>query len=187
MDRPRLTALAIPGAIHLVRGGLVCQDAIRTWQGMEGQVIAIADGHGHQRYTHSDVGARLACEVGIDAGRMALARLRGVKGPSETVLAMLEPEYCRFVAYEWNRRVKHHIAMRHRLEQGSPWPGAMDGDREIGVRADGSTLLSLVLSEHWALWFQLGTALASTSRTPARAGSSRSRRRGTARPPTAWR
>jgi len=156
MDRPRLTALAIPGAIHLVRGGQVCQDSIRTWEGVGGYVVAVADGHGHQRYTHSDVGSKLACEVAIDAGRLVLAQLQAAKGDPDEVAAQVEPEFKRFIAYQWNRRVKHHIAMRQRLDEGGPWPATLDGDWDEGVRAYGSTLLVLVVSDRWVLWFQLG-------------------------------
>ena len=55
------------GASHL-RRGVVCQDAsghrsLLDRSGQPVQVMAVADGHGGQRYTRSDVGSRLACEV----------------------------------------------------------------------------------------------------------------------------
>lgn len=155
MDRPRLTALAVPGAIHLVRGGVVCQDAIRTWEGDAGSVVAVADGHGHARYTHSDEGARIAVTVAVEAGKRALDALGDGAVGAEELLARVAPEFRRFVAYEWNRRVKHHIAMRGRLD-GQAWPAMLNGDWETAVRAYGTTLLVLVTSPDWALWFQLG-------------------------------
>ena len=57
------------GASHL-RRGVVCQDAsgsqvLTDRSGQPIQVLVVADGHGGQRYTHSEVGSRLACELAL--------------------------------------------------------------------------------------------------------------------------
>lgn len=57
------------GASHL-RRGVVCQDAsgsqvLADRSGQPIQVLVVADGHGGQRYTHSEVGSRLACELAL--------------------------------------------------------------------------------------------------------------------------
>ena len=57
------------GASHL-RRGVVCQDASGRQElidrsGQPIQVLVVADGHGGQRYTHSEVGSRLACELAL--------------------------------------------------------------------------------------------------------------------------
>jgi len=57
------------GASHL-RRGVICQDAsgsqvLTDRNGQPIQVLVVADGHGGQRYTHSEVGSRLACELAL--------------------------------------------------------------------------------------------------------------------------
>ena len=57
------------GASH-IRRGVVCQDAsgrqvLTDRSGQPVQVLVVADGHGGQRYTHSEVGSRLACELAL--------------------------------------------------------------------------------------------------------------------------
>ena len=58
------------GASHL-RRGLACQDAsgrksLTDRSGQPIHLMVVADGHGGERYIHSDVGSRLACELAID-------------------------------------------------------------------------------------------------------------------------
>ncbi|MCP4805884.1 MAG: protein phosphatase 2C domain-containing protein [Proteobacteria bacterium] len=143
--------------MHLVHGGQPCQDIVRTWEGDTGHVLSIADGHGHPRYTHSDIGARIACEVTIELGRrlLDLFRMSGDRDPKE-LLAELAGDYKRDLAFEWNRRVKHDIAMRKRLAEGTIWREDIDGNWELGVRAYGTTCLSMVIGDDFAFWFQLG-------------------------------
>ena len=57
------------GASHL-RRGVVCQDAsgrqeLTDRSGQPIQILVVADGHGGQRYTHSEVGSHLACELAL--------------------------------------------------------------------------------------------------------------------------
>ena len=57
------------GASHL-RRGVGCQDASRSKKLLDRsdqpvQIMVVADGHGGQRYTHSEVGSRLACELAL--------------------------------------------------------------------------------------------------------------------------
>ena len=64
------------GAAHR-RKGVVCQDAslarqLRAPGGQTLQLLAVADGHGGERYRHSDAGSRLACEQAMEAVQAAL-------------------------------------------------------------------------------------------------------------------
>lgn len=64
------------GAAHR-RKGVVCQDAslarqLRAPGGQTLQLLAVADGHGGERYRHSDRGSRLACEQALEAVQAAL-------------------------------------------------------------------------------------------------------------------
>jgi len=64
------------GAAHQ-RRGVVCQDAslvrqLRAPAGQTLQLLAVADGHGGERYRYSDRGSRLACEQAAKAAQAAL-------------------------------------------------------------------------------------------------------------------
>jgi serine/threonine protein phosphatase PrpC len=64
------------GAAHQ-RKGVVCQDAslvrqLRAPAGQPLQLLAVADGHGGERYRYSDTGSRLACEQAAEAVQAAL-------------------------------------------------------------------------------------------------------------------
>ncbi len=64
------------GAAHR-RKGVVCQDAslvrvLRAAGGQSLQLLAVADGHGGERYRYSDAGSRLACEQAVEAVQAAL-------------------------------------------------------------------------------------------------------------------
>lgn len=57
------------GASHARRGS-ACQDAsgrhsLKDCDGQLVHLMVVADGHGGKRYTHSDVGSRLACELSL--------------------------------------------------------------------------------------------------------------------------
>lgn len=143
--------------MHLVRGGQPCQDVVRTWEGDTGHVLAVADGHGHPRYTHSDIGARIACEVAVELGRRLLDLFRmSADRPADELLGEVAADFKRDLAFEWNRRVKHDIAMRRRLSEGTVWREDIDGSWDLKVRAYGTTCLALVISDAFSFWFQLG-------------------------------
>ncbi len=64
------------GAAHR-RKGVVCQDTslvrrLRAPAGQTLQLLAVADGHGGERYRYSDTGSRLACELAAAAVQAAL-------------------------------------------------------------------------------------------------------------------
>ncbi|MFM7674647.1 MAG: protein phosphatase 2C domain-containing protein, partial [Synechococcus sp.] len=103
------------------RRGTPCQDAsigvtLRAADGVPVTLMAVADGHGGQRYWLSDVGSRLACQVAIDlAGRdLARRRLAAALEPAEMAqlkqwLAIELPErivqgWQAAVAADWEQR-----------------------------------------------------------------------------------
>ncbi len=157
MNRPdtaEVAAACVPGRRHVL-SARPCEDAVAAVRDVEGVVLAVADGHGHARYTHAAEGARLACEAAVDVLRRILTEL-----PHEVdSLGVLHDELSRSLprqlVFEWNRRVKHHIAMRQRLARGS-WPDDVGGTWTQGVRAYGTTLLAAAFSDRIAIWLQIG-------------------------------
>ena len=57
----------VTGARHSATGK-PCQDASLTWhdEANDITIAVVSDGHGGERYVHSDRGARFACEVALD-------------------------------------------------------------------------------------------------------------------------
>ncbi|MCP9800720.1 protein phosphatase 2C domain-containing protein [Synechococcus sp. RedBA-s] len=83
---PPLQARRI-GAAHQ-RQGRSCQDAVavaqcRSHDGQTAQVMAVADGHGGERYPLSDVGSALACEQALLAVKehLSATALGGAQAP----------------------------------------------------------------------------------------------------------
>lgn len=157
MSRPttaEVAAACVPGRRHVL-GARPCEDAVAAVRDVEGVVLAVADGHGHSRYTHAAEGARIACESAIDVLRRVLTELP----PEVEQLGVLHDELSRSLprqlVFEWNRRVKHHIAMRQRLARGTG-PEDVGGTWSQGVRAYGTTLLAAAFNDRIAIWLQIG-------------------------------
>ena len=83
---------------------------------------------------HSDEGARIAVAVAVDALAGAAARLGA--NERDVVASDILTKLRRRVAFEWNRRVKHHarmIAARDGL--ALLWPEEVTGDWDERVKA----------------------------------------------------
>lgn len=137
------------------RRGTPCQDAsigvtLRAADGVPVTLMAVADGHGGQRYWLSDVGSRLACQVAIDlAGRdLARRRLAAALEPAEMAqlkqwLAIELPER---IVQGWQAAVAADWEQRQRSGQGS--------DEPFSPTTYGSTLGLVVMTPRW--WAHTG-------------------------------
>ena len=65
VNRPSIIKASIRGASHH-RNGLPNQDDISVFQSNELSIIAVADGHGSAKYTHSHLGSKFATVVAIN-------------------------------------------------------------------------------------------------------------------------
>jgi hypothetical protein len=136
-------------------------------------ILAIADGHGDAEYPYSDEGARIAVGVAIDAIDKFLDHL--ADAPRHREDAALDHEIAaplkRRIAFEWNRRVKHHARMVAARDGGAPlWPDGVTGDWDAKSKPYGCTLVAAAFSESLGIWLRLGDgeALAVTARGDAR-------------------
>ncbi|MFM2157589.1 MAG: hypothetical protein RLZZ124_63 [Cyanobacteriota bacterium] len=137
------------------RRGTPCQDAsigvtVRAADGIPATLMAVADGHGGQRYWLSDVGSRLACRVAIDLARRDLTRRR--LGPA------LDPGGLE----QWKQWLA--VDLPERIVQG--WRSAVAADWEERQRSGqgreesfshatyGSTLGLVVMTPRW--WAHTG-------------------------------
>jgi hypothetical protein len=140
--RPRWTVVSGTriGSVH-VRDGRPIQDAVRTWAGDGGAVVAVADGHGHHDHFRSDVGARIAVDVAVDALVAALPSLAD-PGSAQRVLTEIAAQ----VVEAWTMQVRQHSA-DHPFEVGAP---------RDPLRPYGTTLLATAVAGDTLATFQIG-------------------------------
>ncbi len=148
--RPPLQARRI-GAAHQ-RKGRSCQDAVgvvrcRSLDGQPVAVMAVADGHGGERYPLSDVGSALACEQALLAveEHLSLWALQGAQAPGLDALAhWLGTELPQRIHSRWLTLVRQH------WQQQSMAPEA-----EVS-RLYGTTLGLVVMAPRWWGYTGLG-------------------------------
>ena len=149
----RVAAAAVPGCQHVLAGGVRCQDAVATKKTSDRVILALSDGHGDEEYPNSDEGARIAVAVAIDV----LDKMIDAAPPSSLQGEDAAAPIKRRIAFEWNRRVKHHARMLSLRDGAEPvFAEGVTGDWDAAVKTYGCTLLAVALWEDRALWFRLG-------------------------------
>jgi serine/threonine protein phosphatase PrpC len=153
--RARVAAASVPGCQHVLAPS-PCQDACAARQSDDFVVLAVADGHGDEAYPRSDEGARTAVAVAVDA-LSAIAKRVVQQPPKPEELASLSRVLRRNVAFDWNRRIKHHARMVAERDGVSMlWPNGITGDWDELVKPYGCTLLAVAITDSMTIWFQLG-------------------------------
>lgn len=149
-----LTA-SVRGASH-VRARRPNQDAVGCWAGGDGTVVlALADGHGGEAYTRSDLGAEFAVEAAIEACRDLAGRLAPMAIRDGMARGRLGQELAREIVRRWQRRVEEDRAGEDGNEDGMTTrrrpapPGS--------TRAYGTTLVAaLAVKAEFVLLLQCG-------------------------------
>lgn len=115
--------------------GKVCQDSSLTWQDPDtGLTVAIvSDGHGGEKYIHSNLGSWLACEVTLQTVREFACYIQQEQQLTPSVLQNL------FTAIytRWSTSI-------------------LDEDPEAPLYHYGCTLMAYVQTTNWWLAFQIG-------------------------------
>lgn len=159
---------SVRGAAH-ERSGAPNQDAIQLTP--EGRcepplVLCVSDGHGGAKYCRSDVGSRLAVDVGVEALREFLAGHEGVANLS-IVKRSAEEKLTQTIARRWREAVAAHVAehpltadeeslLAGRAAGKAVPPAESGGARARGHIAYGATLLAAVVAPQFVLYLQLG-------------------------------
>jgi serine/threonine protein phosphatase PrpC len=159
----KVFAASVRGATH-VRKQLPNQDAFLFDGGNDSSpllVVAVSDGHGSERCVRSDVGARLAVETALTECRSCLDGLIGAS-PTE-IKDTVERRFLGHLVRIWRKRIAEHLSENpfndgelSRIAASSLPPNDCGLSREQIVHAYGATLLVLMLTEHFALYLQLG-------------------------------
>ena len=155
----RVAAASVPGCQHVLGGGVPCQDAVATRCAPDRVILSLSDGHGSPEYTHSDEGARIAVAVAVqvlDAAVDLLASQPG-RADAESLENEIGAPIRRRIAFEWNRRVKHHARMLALRDQNAVlFPDGVTGGWDETVKPYGCTLLAAAFTSDVALWLRIG-------------------------------
>ncbi|MBN2002412.1 MAG: protein phosphatase 2C domain-containing protein [Anaerolineae bacterium] len=159
----RILGESVRGASH-VRSGLPNQDAIQwtpTSQLGPPLILSVSDGHGSPKSFRSDVGSRFAVDI---ATRLIQELLAGQPDPSNisAVKRMAEERLSQEMVRRWQRSVDEHLKANpfteeelERLEtkQGADARRSVEKSRRL---AYGATILSVLVTQDFILYFQLG-------------------------------
>jgi hypothetical protein len=159
----RVIGHSVRGASH-VRAGLPNQDAIR-WLPESGTglplVLAVSDGHGSARCFRSDVGARLAVETATQVTQEFLDSLPDSLNLS-AIKRWAEENLPRAIVHRWKDRVADDI-FAHPLPKANL--DRLEANEDVTKRrqvvldpllAYGATLLTVLVTESFILYLQLG-------------------------------
>ncbi|MBX2996879.1 MAG: protein phosphatase 2C domain-containing protein [Caldilineaceae bacterium] len=155
---------SVRGASH-IRAERPNQDALRWWPRRgDGStlILAVADGHGGDRYTRSHIGAGIAVRTAVQVLSRDLLNLYA-EDPAEPDLsqikAMCEEWLPKVLVRRWQERVQRHL---HRYplrpNEQAHWIAAATSlsKPDHGLRAYGATLIALLLTPRFHLYLQLG-------------------------------
>jgi hypothetical protein len=139
------------GAAHQ-RKGVVCQDAslvrqLRAPAGQTLQLLAVADGHGGERYRYSDRGSRLACELAAQVMDAALQSAPLDDLPTwERLLAEGLPDT---IQRRWLQAIQRHWQQEIGDRHGNGARGGAGDGEPFCSSLYGSTLGLLLLAPTW--------------------------------------
>ncbi|MEB3263708.1 MAG: protein phosphatase 2C domain-containing protein [Synechococcus sp.] len=144
------TACSRAGAAHLRRGqgsqDWAATRQLRSRDGLEVQILAVADGHGGRRYERSATGSRLACETALAAAATALAE-KPLGKASESLEA-----WRRWLAVELPQQVQTDWLTAIQRDWEQLRPAAAEGEPEAPAFSPlpyGTTLALVVLTPRW--------------------------------------
>lgn len=154
-------AITVQGASH-IRKKKTCQDYSASCCNERFAIIAVADGHGDDRYFRSALGSQFAVEAAIESIREFIdceESDRFSSKPEKTqneVLKQLEKS----IIAGWNKKVKEHISTNPFLEE-EPIP--LSENRRENYRNGrftetiyGTTLLVAVVTDRYSFGMQIG-------------------------------
>jgi serine/threonine protein phosphatase PrpC len=153
----------VRGASHK-RKGMPNQDAcgfsLESFSETVGVIVAIADGHGGEKYVRSDRGAKFAIKAAIEQGRRFISQdLYGESRGIERNIHALAQEYLtKHVVKQWASEVRHDYDQNPLTEEETQHLKIENkNDLLKNPRlAYGTTLLMTILTSDFILHLQLG-------------------------------
>lgn len=145
------------GATHLEKG-VPCQDACMVsqhyYRGVPYSIMVVADGHGSEKYSRSDVGAHFAAKAAGDAATELVVTLASMREEyPDDWLKMLSHEVThrlgRVVVQRWRARVEEHA-------DSHPQAGVEPGSDAWLGRYGSTVALAILYDEQWLITASLG-------------------------------
>lgn len=164
----RVFGSSIQGASH-VRSGLPNQDAI-LWKTGDNAglplVIAIADGHGSDRYFRSDRGAKLAVQVAVEV-MLNFAKEIPDSMTNYMLIKNLAKHLPEEIVRKWKQAVEHHLSevpfftkqefeCFRKPEHEKEYRAVLQAIASDQTLPYGATLLTALVTSTFILYFQLG-------------------------------
>lgn len=159
----RCDGRSIQGASHQ-RTGLVNQDAIHCEtleiEQQQALLMVISDGHGGQSYFRSHIGADYAVKVAA-----TLVKQIVLGQDSFRSLQQIQHQLPQQIVEQWRSSVIHHVAAHpitemewEKLQIQGLWQGDVSRSQieQDPAIAYGATLLMVVITDQFALYFQIG-------------------------------
>lgn len=152
-------ARTVIGASHH-QNGKPCQDSSLGIKGRGFAFIAIADGHGGERYFRSDMGSRLAVAAARECmtDRAVTGMLKKALPAKERLCVILQLK--KSIVGRWNRSVAEHLAVNPFTDgELARLPEKYAGEYRSGNRIEsayGSTLIAVLWTKYFLLALQIG-------------------------------
>lgn len=160
----RVIGKSIRGASH-IRSGLPNQDAI-LWEPHSGAasslILALSDGHGSSRSFRSDLGAKFAVETCMEECR-GLLELQHDTQDLSVIKRTATEQLPQRIARQWKQQVDKHLlenpVSQEEMEKaikGATSPTNEDAMRRNPLVWYGATLIGVVVTDAFAIYFQVG-------------------------------
>ena len=139
----QLISTSVTGASHVLKGK-PNQDAIRHYQaaGDALAIMAVADGHGGEKYTHSDWGAKFATKAAITVLKESFKNQDDFS--LSQIKRLAEDDIPKAIVRSWQEKIDEYC-----LKQP-------DLNNENKYRYFGSTLLTALILPRCIVYWQLG-------------------------------
>ena len=168
----RMVGKSVRGASH-IRAGLPNQDALKYLpKNGDGNfvILSVADGHGSKNYFRSDVGSQLAVDVACEVCTIFLKDY----SDKDTIKDIKFREViCREIVRKWRDKVNSHVilnpftpdeeALIQKKQESQKNVGVekiryrpSEGLEDYRIIPYGSTILSIIITEDFILYLQLG-------------------------------
>src|SRR6266699_2192237 len=160
----RVLGATVRGALH-VQSNKPNQDAILWKQGNQSGLplaLAIADGHGGEKYIRSDIGAQLAVKIAIEEIDAILLQLPFPIKNFPTTKQLLTEELPKYILTRWQKEVEEHREDHHpsieeweilRKKEHAPTFAEIANNPKILYEA---ALLAVLITPSFIFYLQLG-------------------------------
>ena len=155
----RIIAASVKGAAH-ERDGKPNQDAVGWRSTKEAVMLAIADGHGSDRYFRSNVGSRFAVEVAVNAMEQLVSEIV-TQSPEVAVISNWTAKLPQYIVKRWREKVEAHLGesplfTKEEWKRFQNQPALRADVTKNGLIPYGATLLAVLVMETFIVCLQLG-------------------------------